>query len=350
MKILIVGQGIAGSVLAHLLSGRGCDVHLADAGMPGSSSRFAAGIINPVTGKRFVKSWNFDIFFPVAMQVYREMESLAGASLIREYPVVRLLAAPGEVNDWSARCAQPDYTDHVRELHDAREWGPVVKPGFHFGEISRAARVDFPQLLQAVRKRWNDEGRFLFQAVVVERIDDWLSEFDKVIFTEGFRGQFNELFPTDLWRVAKGEALIIRFPDFQGRVFNSMLKKTAIIAPLGDDTFWVGGTYQWYFPDFAPSSGERDFLIGHLNEMLGVPYEIIDHVAGVRPTVKDRRPLIGESPVKKDVLMFNGMGTKGALLAPYWATHLVNHLLDGEPIDSEVSLLRACSEFSHRVK
>jgi glycine/D-amino acid oxidase-like deaminating enzyme len=340
MKILIAGQGIAGSVLAHTLSGRGCDVYVADATLPGSSSRFAAGIINPVTGKRFVRSWNFDLFFPAAMQVYRQIEALAGRSLIRQYPVVRLLATPGEVNDWSARCAQSDYADHVRELPDAREWGPMLKPGFHFGEITQAARVDFPGLTDALRKRWTEEGRFIDQAVEPGRADYWLSEFDRVIFTEGFRGQFNELFPTELWRVAKGEALIIRFPGFRGLDFSSMLKKTAIIAPLGDDTFWVGGTYQWHFPDFEPSAGERDFLVSHLNEMIDVPYEIADHVAGVRPTVKDRRPLIGESPAKRNVFIFNGMGTKGALLAPYWAAHLADHLLEGQPIDPEVSLFR----------
>ena len=340
MKILIVGQGIAGSVLACTLSGRGCDVFIADAGLPGSSSRFAAGIINPVTGKRFVKSWNFDLFFPAAMRIYGQIGELAGTSLVREYPVVRLLSAPGEVNDWSARCAQIDYSDHMRELPHAHEWEPLLKSGFHFGEISRAARVDFPLLLHAVRQHWTDAGRFIDQTVDIGETDSWLSDFDKVIFTEGFRGQSNALFPTDLWRVAKGEALIIRFPDFQGHSFNSMLKKTAIIAPLDGDTFWAGGTYQWHFPDFEPSSGERDFLVGHLNDMLDVPYEIIDHVAGVRPTVKDRRPLIGESPVKKNVFMFNGMGTKGALLAPYWAEHLTSHLLDGQAIDPEVSLFR----------
>jgi glycine/D-amino acid oxidase-like deaminating enzyme len=340
MKVLIVGQGIAGSVLAHTLSGRGCTVSIADAGLPGSSSRFAAGIINPVTGKRFVKSWNFDLFFPVAMRVYQEMEQLTGTSLIRQYPVVRLLSAPGEVNDWSARCAQHDYAAHVRELPDAREWEPMLKTGFHFGEISRAARVDFPQLLDAIRKYWTAAGRFIDQTVDISETDHWLSEFDKVIFTEGFRGQFNELFPTDLWRVAKGEALIIRFPGFQAHVFSSMLKKTAIIAPLEDGTFWVGGTYQWHFPDFEPSIGEKNFLISHLAEMIDVPYEIVGHVAGVRPAVKDRRPLIGESPVKKNVFIFNGMGTKGALLAPYWAAHLASHLFDGQPVDPEVSLFR----------
>ena len=71
-----------------------------------------------------------------------------------------------------------------------------------------------------------------------------------------------------------------------------------------------------------------------------MPYEIVGHVAGVRPAVKDRRPLIGESPVKKNVFIFNGMGTKGALLAPYWAAHLASHLFDGQPVDSEVSLFR----------
>ena len=115
-----------------------------------------------------------------------------------------------------------------------------------------------------------------------------------------------------------------------------MLKKTSLIAPLGDGLFWAGGSYQWHYPDLEPSAGERDYILGRLNEMLAVPFEIVGHSAGVRPSVKDRRPFLGESNLLPNVYMFNGLGTKGALLAPIWAEHLSNHMLKGEAISPEV--------------
>lgn len=335
-KILVVGQGIAGTLLAWSLLRRGVQVRVAEGDLPGASSAVAAGIINPVTGKRFVKSWRFEEFFPLARAVYGQLEQELGIALWREKPIVRLLATPEEANDWAVRCAMPDYADYLAELPDAGGWSPLLKPGFRFGAIRRAARVELAPLLAAFRSRMVVGGFFLQKNFDYEEAERLAADFDHVVFCEGYRAQSNPFFPQLPWQIAKGEALLLRFSDPRAAYLTDMLKKTMTLVPLGDGTFWAGGSYQWHYSDLAPSAGERDFMLRHLREMLAAPFEVVGQVAGVRPTVKDRRPLLGRSAVNSKFFIFNGLGTKGSLLAPYCAEHLAQHILDGTPLDVEV--------------
>ncbi len=344
-KILVIGQGIAGTLLAWSLLRRGAVVHLADGDLPGGASSVAAGIINPVTGKRFVKSWRFEAFFPVARAVYRELEQTLGITVWREKPIVRLLATPEEANDWAVRCAMPDYADYLGELPDAGAWSGFVKPGFRFGTIKQAARVEFGPLLAAFRRSMVERGLFLEKSLDYLEVERLAVDYDHIVFCEGYRAQANPFFPDLPWQIAKGEALILRFADPQAAHISDMLKKTMTLVPLGDGTFWAGGSYQWHYPDLAPSAGERDFMLRHIREMLAVPFEVVDHVAGVRPTVKDRRPFLGQSRVHSKVFIFNGLGTKGALLAPYWAEHLAAHILVGKALDAEVRYERGTMKY-----
>ncbi|HMX39584.1 MAG TPA: FAD-dependent oxidoreductase, partial [Saprospiraceae bacterium] len=171
-------------------------------------------------------------------------------------------------------------------------------------------------------------------------VEALLRQYDRVVFCEGYRSAHNPYFPALPWQIAKGEALILRFADPGAARLTEMLKKTVTLVPLGDGTCWAGGSYQWHYPDLNPSAGERDYLLAHLRGMLAAPFEVVGQVAGIRPTVRDRRPLLGESPLGRNVFLFNGLGTKGALMGPYWAEHMAAHLLEGLPLDAEVTLSR----------
>lgn len=254
MNILIVGQGIAGTLLAWALRRRGARVTIADGDLPGSASAVAAGIINPVTGKRFVKSWRFDEFFPVARTTYRALERELGVSIWHEQPIVRLLATAEEANDWSLRCGQPPYADFLRELPDGGAWQPFVPPGFRFGLIRQAARVTFAPLLSAFREQGRVEGFFLEKTIDDQDITLLASTYDRVIFCDGYRSAAHALWSYLPWQIAKGEALLIRFDrDLPVTGLREMLKKTTLLVPLGDGLFWAGASYQWYYPDLAPS-------------------------------------------------------------------------------------------------
>ena len=341
MKILIIGQGIAGTLLAWALRRRGVQVTIADGDLPGSASAVAAGIINPVTGKRFVKSWRFDDFFPVARATYQALQAELGVAIWHEQPILRLLATAEEANDWSLRCAQPEYADFLQELPDGGDWKAFVPPGFRFGLIRQAARVTFAPLLSAFRAQVKREGCFLEKNIDYQDVAPLATAYDRVIYCDGYRGASHPLWSFLPWRPAKGEALLLRFhEDLPAAGLHEMLKKTTLLVPLGEGLFWAGASYQWYYPDLAPSDGERNLLLQNLRTMLAVPFEVVDHVAGVRPTVKDRRPFLGWHPEQPDIGIFNGLGTKGALLAPYWAEHFAQHILEGMPLDEEVDVQR----------
>ena len=340
MKILVIGQGIAGSILAWTFQQRGVQVHVADGNLAGASSIAAAGIINPVTGKRFVKSWRLDAFFPKAQATYQAIEQELNIRVWSEQPIVRLLATPEESNDWATRCALPDYAEHLTESAGAADWAGLIKPGFRYGVIRRAARVNFPLLMAATRQKAISEGRFLEKNIEYDAVETFTREFDGVVFCEGYRGQTNPYFPNLAWQIAKGEALLIRFLQEPVPFIGQMLKKTMTLVPVGENLFWAGGSYQWHYPDLLPSEGEKAFILQHLMDMLAAPFETVDHWAGVRPTVKDRRPLLGRSSIHPKVFIFNGLGTKGALLAPFWAEHFTDFLLDGKPLEKEVDIQR----------
>ncbi len=356
MKTLLIGQGIAGTLLAWSLQRRGGTVHLADGNLEGNSSIAAAGIINPVTGKRFVKSWRFDEFYPVAKQVYQELEQELGLSIWEERPTLRLLGTAEEANDWSIRCAQPEYADHLGETTDAGAWAPFLKSGFRFGVIRKSARANLPLLLSRYREAARQKGLFFEKHIDYQDIETILKDYDRVVFCEGWRAGANPFFPEPSFRVSKGEALIIRFlprlttqssltnklPDARlssgqttlsrqtavlAELPTDMLKKTIHLVPLGDGSYWAGSTYQWQFNDTLPDVASRAYIESYLQEMFEVTFEITDHVAGIRPTMLDRRPITLRSALNPNVFLFNGLGTKGALLAPYFAEQLAAEIL-----------------------
>lgn len=340
MKCLVVGQGIAGTVLARTLIRRGAAVRIADAGHPHQSSLAAAGIINPVTGKRFVKSWGFETFYPVARAFYRELEAEWHCTLWHEQPILRLLETVQQANDWAARMASPGYAHLLGERPDAGAWLAFLKPALLTGEIRQAARVDFPLLLHTFRQKMAGEGLLLEQAVTSGTALQLVSDYDYIIFCEGYRGRDNPFFPALPWQLSKGEGLIFRFLPPGAETLREMVKRDLMIVPQGNGLFWAGASNDWTFEDNGATAAVQQGLGERLSGIFSAPYEIVQRFGAIRPTVKDRRPFLGISPVHPKMAIFNGLGTKGALLAPYWAERLADCLLEGKSLVAEVDIQR----------
>lgn len=306
------------------------------------ASVVAAGIINPVTGKRFAKSWRFDDFFPAARHFYGTFEKSLGFDIWHEMPILRLLSSYEEENDWAARCAMPDFAAYLTMADSATPWSGLLKPGFRFGQILQAARVEFLPLLRAYRQLAQQQGFFL-QQPASSKVGGLLLEYDFVIYCEGAGSALNPYFSQLPWNLSKGEALLIRFKHPEALSIQQMLKKKIMVVPLGNGLFWCGSPYEWHFDDASPSQQGKSFIEDNLRDMLDGAYETVDHLAAVRPTVKDRRPFIGFLPGEPRIGIFNGLGTKGALLAPYWANHFADHLLEGRDLDVAVDVRRFLS-------
>ncbi|MFZ4634020.1 MAG: NAD(P)/FAD-dependent oxidoreductase [Saprospiraceae bacterium] len=333
-KFLVVGQGIAGTVLSWVLRNHGAEVVVADAGFADTASAAAAGIVNPITGKNYVKSWRIDAFLPAAKALYRQMEQVLGIEIWQERPILRLLGAVHERNNWDARLGLPDYEGYMGGTAEVSEWSAYLHPHFSFGQVIGGGRVDFGALLPAYRKYAREEG-FITTATI--QADALPAGYDAVIFCEGHRAAQNPLFSTLPWQMNKGEALLVRFPGMALPYPEAMLKKTILMAHVGEGLYWAGAPYIHRYEDPYPSPEGRRFVEEDLQAMFRIPYIVEDHVAGIRPAVAGRRPFVGRHPLHPEVVLFNGWGAKGASLTPYWAAQLAEHLMNGKPLDAEVT-------------
>jgi glycine/D-amino acid oxidase-like deaminating enzyme len=217
-------------------------------------------------------------------------------------------------------------------------------PVYAYGAVRQSAQVDVRGFLETFAARGRREGwlfseRMDYDKIIMEphsiRYGD--IETGHIVFCEGYGMAKNPFFRDLPMEGAKGELLIIRIPDFPEDL---VLKHKIFIAPLGNGYFWSGATYDWGFPDVYPTPAKAAFLKAQLMEILSGDFEILDHRAAVRPTVKDRRPLIGFHPRFPRLAVFNGLGTKGASLAPFWGHHFAQVLTANAPLDPEVDIGR----------
>lgn len=351
MRFLIIGQGLAGTLTGYRLERAGHDVHYVDAPEQTAASAVAAGIVNPITGRRFVKSWRIDELIPEAKAVYTELESLLGVRLWHEMPLIRTLYNRGDRNDWEVRSGDPGYQEYMDDQPDPGRVPELTEPVFAYAGVRHAARVDVSTLVSAFREKIVGEGRLIGEEFDYGQVKNLLgasagakdvngamfATYDYIICCEGWRARHNPWFAHLPHGGNKGEVLIVKT---EAPLLKSMFKHRVFLVPLADDTYWIGATSENRFDDDAPTANNGEYLEDRLAEVLKVPYEIVGHRAAVRPTVRDRRMFIGVHPEEPRLTILNGLGTKGASLAPLGSRWLVEHLLEGEVIPEEVDIRR----------
>jgi glycine/D-amino acid oxidase-like deaminating enzyme len=336
---IIIGQGIAGTLLTWFMQKRQKKVLVIDDFKSSTSSRVAGGIFNPITGRRFVKTWLADDIFPFAEKTYRELEKYLDHKFYYPKPIVRKLNGEFEKKEWKQKKDLPEYKPYLNE--ESKE-GAVT--------ITHGGYIDFNVLLSAFRDRLWDENKivetgFDFKDLTLGRNSFTWKDFtaEKIIFCEGYRVLDNPFFNLMPFTYAKGEILTIKTdsPDVvdtnkEGQIISSGI----FLIPIGENIFRVGATYNWEDKTETPTKAGRQELAEKLEKIIGNNYEIVDHKAGIRPTVVDRRPILGLHEEFKSIGIFNGLGTKGASLGPYMANHFCEFLEDGKPLMDEVALTR----------
>ncbi len=341
---LIIGQGLAGALLAHFLRQAGKTVLVIDEGAEHTSSKVAAGIINPVTGRFFVKSWRIDDLLPVAKSTYQTLEKELGVKLYREIPVVRALFSAGEENDWLARSGDPAYRPYIAPYPSPGIYAQITEPAFSYGAILQSAQVDIPLMIRKYRELLQRSGSLLagefdFSALKIRPGGISYKNYtaSKILFCEGARAKINPFFSYLPIQGNKGETLTVKLDSATP---DRILKHRIFIVPMPDGNAWIGSTSDNRYTDDLPSEKGLEFLGGHLRSLIKVPYSILQHRAAIRPTVQDRRPLLGLHPHYPQMGIFNGLGTKGASLGPFWAQELTRFLLHDAPLDPEVDIRR----------
>jgi glycine oxidase len=338
---LVVGQGVAGISVAHALRLRGQQVHVIDQPDNFRASSTAAGIINPITGKRFVLSWRFLEFFPVAKAFYQSFEHLLDQQIWHDRTITRIIHQNEDLNSWISRSGFNEMSEIMSTQLDTDAWKNELNPFFVFGKLQPAAQVNLPLLCQRWRAQGIAEGWFTESEFDHTTLPQALEQYEGIVFATGHTASESGLFMHVPWKHAKGTAAHVYIPNAPHKG-NQLLKDKIMLAPLPETEglFWVGANYEWQQPDSWPTADGIDFITTELSGMLKSEYQIREVKSGIRPVAKDRRPVLGASTIQPKVFIFNGLGAKGAILAPYWAQHLVAHILDGLPLDSEVDVAR----------
>lgn len=341
---LLIGQGLAGTLLAHFLEKAGQKVVVIGQPNERSATSVAAGIINPVTGRRFVKSWRVDSLIPFARQTYRELEQQLGLSIYHERNILRALFSAKEENDWLARSGEPGYETYILNQADIGNYAGAVEQAFSYGEVQHSAQVDIGRLAEAYRqylmeKRAYREEMFDYGQLEIEEQGAAYKGIHAraAVFCEGRWAKANPFFNYLPFHGDKGEVLIVRIP---GAGFEKILKQHVFIVPLQNGLYWIGSNYDKKPENDEPTEAGEIFLRTHLEQLLKIPFEVVAHRVAIRPTVSGRRPFLGRHPEFPQLALFNGLGTKGASLGPYWASHLADHLVKNVTLDGDVDIQR----------
>ncbi len=341
---LIVGQGLAGTLMAHRLLEAGQTVMVIDAPEQTKATAVAAGVINPITGRYFVKSWLIDELLPEARACYTALEDLLGIALWHALPLVRSLAHQGDLNQWEMRSAEAGYTEYMEEQAHLGGFEQIVRPAFGYGGIRQSARVDIGLLMSSYRRYLEAKGCFLAEVFDYQQLGIETDHFryghlqaKRLLFCEGWRAKQNPWFGYLPLQGMKGEILRLQV---EGPPVAAMLKQQLFLVPMQDGTYWVGATNANQFADEAPSASQKNYLVEKISAQMRVPYRIQDHQAAVRPTVKDRRPLLGVHTQHKNMFIFNGLGTKGTSLGPLCSRWMLRYLLGQDALPEGVDIRR----------
>jgi glycine/D-amino acid oxidase-like deaminating enzyme len=339
---LIIGQGICGTFLAHELEKAGLSFIVTDDPNRSGASSIAAGIINPITGRRLVRTWMIEELYPFALHAYKEIGDALGMDLITQTKLIDFFPSA------QMRLAFCDrHQESTAELslpEDENKWRSIFNYDLGFGEISPCALVNLNLLLSEYRTKLQNAGILLEEKTSAHLLDlqrDYIRYKDikakKVIFCDGIDGVNNPYFSKLPFAPNKGEALII---EVDGLPNNYIFKKGMSLVPWINNLFWVGSSYEWQFNDLNPTAAFRERTRLLLEQWLRLPYSIVDHFAAIRPATLERRPFVGFHPEHSQIGILNGMGTKGCSLAPYFAKQLSANMQEGTPILEEASISR----------
>lgn len=340
-EFLIVGQGICGTFLSWELQKAGKSFIIIDEDKTNTASKVASGVINPITGRRLVKTWMIDELLPFAFAAYTELGASIGIQCISQKDIIDFFPTPQMRLAFLERVASdPQYLSLPNDENDLQD---LFNYSLGYGSIAPCYLVDLQMLLPAFRKQLEAtsllEEIFDISQLKIEEHQIAYKDIvaDRIIFCDGRAGLDNPLFQKLPFALSKGEALIVNIPDLPR---NNIFKKGTSIVPWQDDLFWVGSSYEWEFENDQPTDLFRDRISRQLKDVLQLPFTVVDHKAALRPGTLERRPFIGWHPMQPSVGIFNGMGTKGCSLAPFFAKQFVENIIREEPIISVADVKR----------
>jgi len=316
-------------------------VYLVDSPKPNTSSRIAAGIMNPITGKRMTLTWEAESFFLEAIAFYRRMEERFGDNFLFEKPIVRIFSSVAEQNDWTGKCQDKKYTGFIRS--GALDHGGYTGVETPYGsmQVNGGGRLDTNRFLDNVRSYFIDKNQFVESEV---EMSDVITENGKVtwknitakhiIYCTGTQAMEWDYLP---FTPMKGEVLEVSSSDVDDA---QVYVGGCFLCPTQKNQFYAGATYDWRNTNLEKTEKAKSEILEKVSKFVTSPVGVLGHRVGIRPAVKDRRPLLGQHPEKSNQYLFSGLGSKGVSMAPALALQLYAHIAHDASLDEAVNLNR----------
>lgn len=344
MKVdcIIVGFGLAGMAYAKELEDNGKSfVVFEDASQ--TSSNVAGGVYNPVILKRFTPVWQGKEQLDIAIPFYKDIEDKFDQKYDYKFTTCRVFKSVEEQNNWFASSDKPLLAPYMDTEIVRKSYNGIISE-FGFGRLHHTGRIDTKSLLDDYKSYLKTKGVIFYETFEYDLIEFGnkvvsYKSFDSssVLFCEGYGMIKNPYFKHLPMNEAKGELITIYAPELEA---DFLIKAAVFVLPLGNHYFKVGATFNWKDKTLDVTTDGRQELIDKLESFITVPYKIVDQSAGIRPTVKDRRPLVGVHPEFKQLAILNGLGTRGVMIAPKVAKELYLHIYEGASLDPESDIIR----------
>ena len=341
-EFLIIGQGISGTWLSYYLEKANKSFIVIDNEQPNSASRVAAGIINPVTGRRIVKTWMIEELLDFLVPAYERLGNELGIKAIDRKSLIDFHPTPQMKIAFDERVEEN--ADLLFHPKDQWQYENIFNYDFGFGEVNPCYVVNLKEILPFSRKKLLSNSQLLeedFEMTELKQTDEEINyknmKAEKIIFCDGIHSSQNPFFKNLPFALNKGEVILIESPGIPAA---NIFKKGMMLTSLESNVYWIGSNYLWEFPDDQPTEQFRKQTELLLKTWIKVPFKIVDHKASVRPANIERRPFVGFHPTHKNVGILNGLGTKGCSLAPYFAKQLADHLIFKKEILPEADIKR----------
>ena len=339
---IIVGSGLASIMFAEQLRLHNKSF-IVISNRSQQASVVASGLYNPVVLKRFTATWNAATHLESALPKYIELEQLLGLKLDYVLPIHRVFNSIKEQNNWFLACDKPVLTNFLNP-EIIPNTNSAVKAPFGFGAVNFTGRIDTQLLIEAYREFLSKRNQYIEETFeykdLIENPEGVVYQSLKakhIVFTEGFGIHKNPYFKYLPLEGTKGELITIHAPTLK---LESILKSSIFVIPMEEDRYLVGSTYEWTDKTNNPTQKAKTELLKKLERLIDCEFEVVDQRAGIRPTVVDRRPLVGQHPNHKNMYVLNGLGTRGVLVAPSMAKALYNSIEKNTSLSKEIDINR----------
>lgn len=343
IDFLIVGQGISGTWLSYYLQKENKSFLVIDNHQSNAPSRLAAGIINPVTGRRHAAVWMADEILPFAWKSYNELGTDLGIKAISQKDIIDFF--PSAQMRLSFQQRVDDDNRYVSLNETAGDLRDIFNYEFGYGQITPVYTAHLETIIPAWRNILKEKGQLIEEdfdpgelRITTNSVSYKNISACKIIFCDGNSSVESPYFKNLPFAPNKGEAIIAEIP---GLPAGNIYKKGLMLVPLATPgLWWIGSSYEWEFDNDKPTAAFREKVQQLLSSWLNVPFTITQQLCGIRTATLERRPFVGLHLLYPAIGILNGMGTKGCSLAPFFAKQLTENLLYNKPITPDADLKR----------